>query len=238
MRVSICTVQKRSMTKAFLISNLDADSAAWTCRDPVVHGKGRSAFLHSQKDGNTPPKVQLCDPGKASFVIEKTAGVGEEYMHIIVTPNEEQTDAITALDEYILNIAVNNCAKWFGKSLTAEQIRCMYLPTINSETHELRLRVPCNCQSLWCVSGDGLHYGHGTLGDLVPGCAVTPCVSLNGIYFKTRAMGLSLTVTDLLMYPNHEPAFPFHITENLSRRAVKFELPEHDDISKECSTIS
>jgi hypothetical protein len=216
------------MNKASLLTNLAVDCAAWTCQDPVAHGKGRSAFLRGAQ-ANAPPKVQLCSPGETPFVVERTAEAGEEYMHVVVTPNENQAHSIAALDEYILSIAVQNCAKWFGKSLTAEQIRSMYTSTINPETQNLRLRVPCNCRNVWCISSDGTNYSRGTLDDLVPGCVITPCVSLNGIYFKTRAMGLSMTVTDLLVYPNCEPAFTFHVAEPLARRAVKFELPEHEE---------
>ena len=200
--------------------------AAWLCDTPSTAGKhGRSALIWSSAERNASPKLQLASPDEPGYRIERGPSESStNYMHIDAQPgNDNQRQVLGALDRYAIQQAEHNCKQWFGKSLSVDQLQSMYRPLLE-ESGFVRLRFSRASCNVWCVQNGG--YVPGTPSDLECGGRIMPCVTLNGIYFKAREMGLSLTCSDMLVFP--VACFPFHVPASLLRPTPVC-LPEHED---------
>lgn len=209
-------------------------SKSWYCSEPYTNKKnGRSALIWSDAKRNYRPSIQLCMADEPSHIVNGVeVSTSSSYMFLEVKPGtDEQFDLLNYLDRYAFDLAECNCNLWFGKNLTKEQIRSMYCPLINSETNTLTLRLPLRSCSVWKVSEARCRYSTGSLEDISIGCRVLPCISVNGIYFKAREMGLSVTCTALIVFESKK-VMPFHLSEDYACEEsddTEDCLPEHDD---------
>ena len=223
-----------STVKAALPCDVFSASGSWVCEDPVPNGKnGRSALVWKGSQKMERPKVQLCSPEETCYeVVEVVNGSnGGAYGYMEVRPSTQAQYALLAqLDQYALDQAGTKCQEWFGKVLSADTIRSMYRPLV-SDGGCVRLRFSLGTCNVWCVQPGGREYTDSCFNDIAAGCRVLPCVTVNGIYFKTRVMGLSLTCSDVLLYPSK--SWPFHVSRPMSRGECPTGLPEHEDASLE-----
>ena len=219
--------------KALLPTEAASACASWRCDDPIPNGKhGRSALLWTNGERRQRPKVQLCTPDEPCCRVSGVVVPGDgKWGYVDVTPTtESQCDLLETLDQFAMELAHKKCVAWFGKPLTLEVISTMYKPIMASESAAARFRFdPANC-SIWCVQPGGRSYANGSVADLVSGAVFLPCFTVNGIYFKAREMGLSLTCTDMLVYPTQN--WPFHLATPLIPDVSGFPntLPEHEDV--------
>lgn len=220
-------------SKALLPSAVTSSLASWRCDDPVSNGKhGRSALLWSGAERRQRPKLQLCAPDDTYCRLRKVhrpeAGRWA-YLEISLT-SDAQRDLLALLDHYAMGVAHKKCLPWFEKPLSLDAIGSMYKPICAPESETLHIRFePANC-NIWRVLSDGVSYGGGADGDLAEGVSFLPCFTVNGIYFKSREMGLSLTCTDVLVYPAQE--WPFHLNATLlpASASCGASLPEHEEV--------
>uniref|UniRef100_A0A6C0C0D8 Uncharacterized protein n=1 Tax=viral metagenome TaxID=1070528 RepID=A0A6C0C0D8_9ZZZZ len=222
---------------ALLPQQVSEATELWHCTDPHQNKKnGRSALIRSSAKGGHRPQLQLCTVDDPSPIVKAVeVSTSTSHMFVELAPGtKEQFDVLYTLDSYALNLAESNCNAWFGKTLTKDQISSMYKPLINSQTNTLLLRVPMDC-SVWRVAKARQRYSTGSITDLCLGCHVLPCISINGIFFKTREMGLSVTCSALIMFQS-TTSIPFHLDDGyaLEERDDNDNcLPEHYD----CDTI-
>jgi hypothetical protein len=218
--------------KAILPSEAAAACASWVCDDPVPNGRyGRSALLWKSAERRQRPKVQLCSPDEAFC---RVAGVtipeDGKWGYVDATPvTESQFALLRTLDQFATELAHEKCVPWFGKPLPLEVVASMYKPILAQDKVVARFRFDPSSCNIWCVQPGGRSYSDGSPSDLVAGAAFLPCLTVNGIYFKAREMGLSLTCTDMLVYP--EAGWPFQLASPLvpDVSAAPATLPEHEE---------
>ena len=225
--------QTSSNKQMLLPHEVQKAACSWHCSDPCPNGKnGRSALIWSGVERTQRPLIQLCMPNEACTVENVDATANSRYMYIEIKPTtERQTALLHYLDRYACDLAENKCIEWFGKAFTAEQLQSMYRPLANNETNTYTLQVPLKDSSVWRVSEARCRYSVATLNDIQAGRRILPCISVNGIYFKTREMGLSVTCTALVVFDATEP-MPFHLGEGYELEDDTFReetLPEHED---------
>jgi len=119
------------------------------------------------------------------------------------------------LDECNISQAAARCQDWFKKSIDHAQIRQMYVnlvrpPTKPDAPHTIRIKVKCGDYptNIYIVQGeiDGeLQYTKGTPDDLKRNVKVMAMVETSGLWFMSRQFGMSLTATELLVWPNQRP---------------------------------
>lgn len=219
--------------KAILPTEAAAACTSWSCDDPIPNGKqGRSALLWKSAERRQRPQIQLCSPDETycriSGVMIPEHG---KWGYVDVTPTtESQCALLQTLDQFTMELAHKKCVAWFGKPLTLEVIASMYKPILAQERPAARFRFDSDNCNIWCVQPGGRSYVGGTPADLVAGAAFLPCFTVNGIYFKAREMGLSLTCTDMLVYL--EESWPFHLASPLvpDVLAIPTTLPEHEEV--------
>ena len=221
--------------KALLGNEIGAACHTWVCDEPQAISKGcRSAFLWKDTNRSERPKIQLCLPERPYCNVfgvtwpnvdqsGKEGGRAYGYLNLqLAGPEQEQL--LLMLDEYALQLAQMKCKQWFGHSLAPEAIQQMYVPLVTQPDRVLLRFSPSSC-NFWRNSSH-------TTNNLTPltqtaleaGARISPCFSVNGIYFKSRQLGLSLTCTDILLQP--AVVFPFHSCLNSESDHC---LPEHED---------
>lgn len=229
------TAKTDGNTRTLLPHEVQSASAEWHCSDPRANTKnGRSALIWSDANRKFRPSIQLCMADDPAHIVEGVeASTGSPYMFIQNKPGtNDQIALLHYLDQYACNLAEYNCNAWFDKNLTKEQIRSMYRPLVNSETNTVSLRLSLQSCSVWHVSEERCRYSAGSLDDIAVGCRVLPCISVNGIYFKAREMGLSVTCTALVVFEAKQ-AMPFHLGDSYTCEEESHDaggsLPEHED---------
>lgn len=217
--------------------------ASWICDNPVPSGPGgRSAFLWSDAERSEKPKVQLCHPENKPFyhvhsVSQSQSGKGYAYLHV-APGTAEQAQLLQQLDEYAIRQAEQNCLQWFGKALSLEHIQSMYSVILSPNTGGCKLRVDTSACNIWCVQPDGKNFTVGNHTHLRADARILPCITVNGIYFKAREMGLSLTCTEMLIYPETACSMRLPAQLNLKPTCLQvLDLPEHEEGGAEIASV-
>jgi hypothetical protein len=208
--------------KALLAAEALAQLDTWYCGGPVLNDKhSRSAFIWTDETRRKRPKIQLCSPEEPCCAVV-SVDVQDSVVYALVRPRTDAQHALlTRLDEFAIELVQRKCGEWFGKALTPEHIKGMYRPLIHREC--LCLRMPVDACNVWKTSRNGKQYVEGCPRDLRAAGRILPCVTVNGIYFKAREMGLSLTCSDALFFAPAAP-LPFHLPAAFE---TDDSLPEH-----------
>ena len=117
------------------------------------------------------------------------------------------------LDQKNLATAVSQSPEWFRKTLDADQIKQMYVhlikePTKADQKPTVRVKVKCgeyptNIYVVQDIDADGnLSYVKGTPDDLTRNVKCLVMVETVGLWFMSRQFGMSLTATEILVWPN------------------------------------
>ena len=195
----------------------ELDFSEWTISRPIADGRHGRSVLINGTDGYA-PKLQLADPTDDFFTIKEV-----QEQHVLLEPgSSEQVELLEKLDAFAIEQALTHCADWFGKQLTADTIQSLYRP-LTAEALRLRISRSCN---FYVLERD--RYRTVTITQLQEGQRVLPCVQINGMYFKTREMGLSLGCSDLLVRLPPQP-WPFRLAATV-QPASGCLLPEHDEL--------
>ena len=119
------------------------------------------------------------------------------------------------LDKTNITQATNRCQDWFKKTIDPLQLEQMYVnlvrpPSKPDAPHTVRIKVKCGDYptNIYIVQGevDGeFQYTKGTPDDLKRNVKVMAMVETSGLWFMSRQFGMSLTATELLVWPNHRP---------------------------------
>ncbi len=218
--------------KAMLRTEVLAALPNWVCDNPIQNGaNARSALIWDSRARKDRPRLQLVQPDEPCFRVcrTETPVPDARWRQFDAVPGcDAQQMYLARLDRYATDVAQRRCAEWFGKPLSEDSIGAMYRPIMHPDRRTLRLRLPVDSCRIWCV-GPNNTYQPGSLEDIAEGLTVLPCVTVNGIYFKAREMGLSLTCTDILVYSAPD-VLPFHLLEPLQRaEPPDAHLPEHEE---------
>lgn len=117
------------------------------------------------------------------------------------------------LDDKNMSCAISQSPEWFKKTLEPDAVRNMYVklvkePTKADQKPTVRVKVKCgdyptNIYVVQDIDGDGnLTYTKGSPDDLVRNVKCLVMVETVGLWFMSRQFGMSLTATEILVWPN------------------------------------
>lgn len=117
------------------------------------------------------------------------------------------------LDKKNIDVAKQNSPEWFKKNLDEDAIKNMYVYLVKQPSKEgqkptVRVKVKCTEQyptNIFVVQsceGNELKYTKGTPEDLTKNSKCMAIVESVGLWFMSRQFGMSLTATDILVWPN------------------------------------
>lgn len=141
---------------------------------------------------------------------------------------------LNKLDEQNVQTALKNSQDWFKKSLDVEAIKNMYVylvkpPSKDGLKSTVRVKVktgdsyPTNIFIVQSAEGGSLSYTRGSADDLTKNCKCMVMCESVGLWFMSRQFGMSLTATDILVWPTKRmtgiDAFTF--TNNIQVQKVE-----------------
>jgi len=135
------------------------------------------------------------------------------------------------LDEHNINIAVKNSSAWFRKELDESAIRNMYVSLVKQpqkpdQKPTVRVKVKCGDypSNLYVVhdeSGQNISYKKGHPDDITRNVKCMVMTETVGLWFMSRQFGMSLTATEILLWPNRRTtgidAFTFNTQVKLEK---------------------
>ena len=116
------------------------------------------------------------------------------------------------LDARNVSEASERCMEWFKKSIEPDALSGMYVallrqPSKPDAPHTVRVKVKCGGAyptNIFVVKSEEngeIQYTKGTHDDLTRGVKVMAMVETGGLWFMSRQFGMSLTATELLVWP-------------------------------------
>ena len=140
-------------------------------------------------------------------------------------------DFLTRLDNKNIDIATANSEAWFKKPMDRATVENMYISLVRQPTSAeyrpmVRTKVKINERTntnVWVVSksqGAALEYTRGTYHDITKGGKVMAMVETNGLWFASRQFGMSLAVSDIMVWPNATAPF-FKFASNTTASEIK-----------------
>lgn len=122
---------------------------------------------------------------------------------------------LTDLDEHNINTAHKMSETWFKKSLDIDQIKNMYVSLVkppSKEGSKPTVRVKVKCQdyptNVFSVKDDKdgvFHYVKSNHEELTKNSKCMVMCETVGLWFMSRQFGMSLTATDIVVWPNKRP---------------------------------
>ena len=149
---------------------------------------------------------------------------------------------LNKLDDNNLTTAKNSSPDWFKKDLKEDQIRNMYVHLVKPPQKEdtkatIRVKVKCNDYptNIYTVKSEengNLTYVKGSVDDLQKNVKCMVMVETVGLWFMSRQFGMSLTATEILVWPNKRAtgisAFTFNDQTTLLKgdeQSIKNDIP-------------
>ena len=218
----------------------DCDTSAWSTSALEVNKRGgKSVYIYASENEKISPRIQLGSdtdtPLRSPFGLNSFDESQTDRKNFdISVSNEELEKSLSKIDEFALKIAHENCEKWFRKSLSENEIQSMYKPllTISEKGYAPTVRtkvalkggIPTRIWKVHTSSDRQLKYVEGCPDDLNRTNRYWVVVAVSGLFFMQRLFGVSLTATDIMVFPTHERIFPF-ISNN-------YECIEDNDVSE------
>tara|TARA_Y100000748_G_C15470714_1_gene478772 strand:- start:679 stop:1422 length:744 start_codon:yes stop_codon:yes gene_type:complete len=116
------------------------------------------------------------------------------------------------LDQKNIKTAVEKSPIWFKKTVDESAVTNMYVPLLKAPTKEdskatVRVKVKCgdyptNIYVVDEISGGKLSYHKGGPDDLARNVKCMVMVETVGLWFMSRQYGMSLTATEIIVWPN------------------------------------
>jgi len=116
------------------------------------------------------------------------------------------------LDQKNIDCAVKHSTEWFKKALEPDAIKNMYVkmhkePSKEGQKSTVRVKVKCgdyptNIFIVQSTEDGSLQYTKGTHDDLARNVKCLVMAESAGLWFMSRQFGMSLTATDILVWPN------------------------------------
>jgi hypothetical protein len=188
--------------------------------DPTTNKKGgKSVYLYRSETIRTPPRIQLCADGeqklRAPFGANSYEDNSTSRMNLaFAIENENLLHFFEELDLFIQKVAVQQCQPWFKKTLTEAEVNSMYRPclTPSEKGYAPLIRTKVNMTApnqvrVWRAQGNAVV--EGTPADITRTARYMPVITLQGCWFLSRQTGLTMTCTDLMVFPDTSKIFPF-----------------------------
>lgn len=216
----------QQQSPAPLASELMNEMSTWFYKAPERNSKGGYSTYIVRKEGDfnriyfqaTSRDEQRCTaPFGVSEPYDETKQDDPKRNLELNVNTKSLSDFLRALDEVTLKNVIKNYDSWFNpekkkKSLTAEEIKSMYRPLMTEPKDPkyaptFRTKVVIKGQNpvrVFVLKTDRNGQQvcvRGKLGDITPFSEVVPIVEIFGIWFMSKEYGVSLTTTDIVVYP-------------------------------------
>lgn len=136
------------------------------------------------------------------------------------------------LDEQNIKTAVNSSQEWFRKEMDFNSIKPMYVPLAKEAQKKdqkatVRVKVKCgdyptNIYVVEDVDDNGnITYSKGSVDDLTKNVKCLVMAETVGLWFMSRQFGMSLTATDIMVWPNRRSTGIDAFTMSCDTKLVK-----------------
>lgn len=129
--------------------------------------------------------------------------------------DEELSGFLKKLDEKNISTACSKSMEWFKKEFDRSMIENMYVPlykpSSNPEKYKPTVRTKLKISEqynteIWVATSnigeEPLNYKRGTMNDITKGSMCLAIVETGGLWFASRQFGMSLALTQILVYPS------------------------------------
>ena len=174
------------------------DLAAITVGTPVVSAKGAKTVPLSS-NGNPIvwlPDTQIVAHQPSAFQNEEATRV-----NMVMRASPSVIEALTSLDEYMIELGVSQSERFFGKPLTKDEVSMRYNPCLkkSDKGYEPTFKAKINLSGrgkLKCWSMDKTQR---EAPDSWIGCSVQPRMTLRSIWVMPKEFGCMLDCSDVLI---------------------------------------
>jgi len=173
--------------------------------------QGGQVFVNVNESTRDSPRFQL-PQGRVPFgarVPQQDGGSTNAYpshnMEFSVVRTGALAEWCKAVDESNLKFVVDQQRTLFpkAKNLTEDAIKAFYrtmLQQSSNEEYDPLMRIKIKGETnVYIARGDDMV--EGTVDDIKPGCEVVPIVRVSGLWFVSKNFGMTLSATDVLVYP-------------------------------------
>ena len=188
--------------------------------EPTTNRKGgRAVYIYRSENARQAPRVQLCLDGepklRAPFGANSYEDASTSRLNLTFSiENEELLKFFQDFDSFAQKVAFQQCQTWFKKSLSESEIASMYRPCLTPSEKNyaplVRTKVnmtPPNQVRVWKAQGSQLL--DGSPADIQRNAKYMPVISISGFWYLSRLFGITLTCTDLVVFPDKSKVFPF-----------------------------
>ena len=206
----------------------NVDISTWTYQEPTRNANGgTSVYMTDSRTGRN-PRVQL---PKCRVPFGLQDGKSENGEPKQTTRKNLELDVgdealrrwAASLDVKNAQFVVDNSQQMFKKEMklaTVEALQRPLAPPPSKPQFNPLMRLKVNTAGraptrVMVVEEEGtadspLQWRTGSFTDLTAGCHVVPIVEVSGLWFVSKGFGMTLTATDLLVYPSEDTVeFPF-----------------------------
>ena len=168
-------------------------------------------YASTQLNGRIPKFVMGTEeePLRAPFGIS-TPFSGEDSDRLtfdLEVGDSELLDSLHAIDERVVQVAVQNSEQWFGRPLEEATVRAMHTPLLQAakkDTYKPMVRTKFSTKltgatTVYVYKSPGV-VAKGSRSDITKDSTVRAHVYMNSVYFGNRQFGVSLTCEAVLVY--------------------------------------
>jgi len=215
-----------------IYSTIPQDMLNFMYKEPVTNKyKSKTSYINKSRDNASRPRYQLAtkdDPRlRAPYGIskpfdEKQQDSDRKSLDMSIE-SESLLAVLKGLDQHNINVAFENCEKWFGKKLPREHITFMYRPLVTLDKAgkykpTFRTKINTNASSdnatrfFMIEEADGrmVKYTEKDSSIVTKGSRLVPVVELGSLWFSSTQFGMTLECTEVIVFPNvQREEFPF-----------------------------
>ena len=193
----------------------DFDISKVVYKDPVKNSRGGlNGYLDTSAEDRSNPRFQFPKCRTPFGISDRKSDNEFARLNLELSCDDERMlEFIKAFDAQNIKIASKNSPDWFKKQLSEQALgdtlyrwtsqehkEGKYAPLVRVKISETG-RKPTN---IWIVYEDGegkQRYRKGTSDEIVKDSHVVPIVEVGGLWFVSKGFGMTLSATDLLVYP-------------------------------------
>lgn len=209
------------MATTTLFTQVDIDNLEYKAPRQNQSG-GKTVFVSTVPDSNDFQhrlRFQMSEDQETGLqtalfgVSNPMPGQEDKRRALDLSIDSEQLMAFLArLDKHNVAVAVKNSQEWFKKQLDHAQVESMYIPLVKQPPPDtkfkptVRTKLKVNEQynsNVWLADGTAnVEYRRGLYTDIFKGSKCMAIVETSGLWFASRTFGMSLVVSDILVWPN------------------------------------
>lgn len=220
-----------SAVKTSMYTTLPTDMLGFVYKEPVLNKfKSRTSYVNKSASQPHRPRYQMSskdDPRpRAPYGISKpfddTKQDSDRKSLDISIESDALLEALKALDEHNIQVAYDNCEKWFGKKLHKDFITHMYHPLVMVDKAgkyrpTFRTKINTNADAVNATrfflieeSGGKVKYTEKDSSIVTKGSRLVPVVELGSLWFSSTQFGMTLECTEVIVFPGvQREEFPF-----------------------------